>query len=100
MMGPVLAGYIFDYTGSYRWAGIMCGIPLLIAQCFLVMMFVQVKREGKLKISDFGAPRSVSDGDRSSSSSSDHLVADKLVAKVDTEKTKLLRSVVSVSSNT
>lgn len=53
LIGPVIAGYIFDGTGSYFWAGIMTGVPLLLSTFFLGKMWIIYDREiRKVKVED------------------------------------------------
>ena len=39
LAGPVVAGYIFDADGSYLWAGVLTGVPLLLSLFFLARMW-------------------------------------------------------------
>jgi MFS family permease len=37
-LGPLLSGYIFDFTGSYHWALFMCAIVSLFALAFACLI--------------------------------------------------------------
>lgn len=52
LLGPVIAGYIYDTTGSYFGAAFTIGIPLLLSSIFLIMMIRTRKQEEYSKLSD------------------------------------------------
>lgn len=44
MVGPVVAGFLFDYTDDYVWSGVFASIPILLG-CIPLVMMMDIKRK-------------------------------------------------------